>query len=223
MSLEDVDLIVENSKKVSIDDIQPYPFTKLTIISYIFLGLTISYGVLDYLNILSEALPGIKTFCLIVLGFLAIHIVKNERPSIDWMISGVSIFVLPFASIYFLVKEVITGSDSISIKMYMIFALVLILGALLFPWILALPLLKYIPEFIVSTFNYAFVDWRVIFIGVRLVLNLFFGLTILILGPFLLWTNGNHPRAKKHATIIIWTLILYYVVSISYFRLSLLS
>lgn len=202
-----------DGKIVNVDEIQPYPFTKLTIISYAFLILILGTGILNYLGFNSDTLSILRTIALACLAFSAMYIVRKERPSVEWKTSLGAVFLSPIFIVYFLLNEIIKNSKSGKIKFYVMLSLIFIVGLALFPWIIGFPIIDmFIKLSIANSDLYTMIIW------LRYLLSVFLGLIILVLGPIYLMVNGNHPRAEKHSGVIIWTLIIYFLISITYFR-----
>jgi len=141
------------------------------------------------------------------------YIVRKERPSVEWKTSLGAVFLSPIFIVYFLLNEIIKNSKSGKIKFYVMLSLIFIVGLALFPWIIGFPIIDmFIKLSIANSDLYTMIIW------LRYLLSVFLGLIILVLGPIYLMVNGNHPRAEKHSGVIIWTLIIYFLISITYFR-----
>lgn len=205
-----------DGKMINVDEIQPYPFTKLTIISYAFLILILGTAILNYMGFDSDMFSILRTIALACLAFSAIHIVRNERPNVEWKLSLGMIFVYPIYIVYFFLNEIIKNSKSGKIRFYMGLSLIFIVGFALLPWIIGFPIIDMFIKFSIANFHSYTLIW------LKYILNVFLGLTIITLGPIYLMVNGKHPRAEKHGVVIVWTLTIYFLISITYFRWFLL-
>lgn len=204
-----------NGEKVSIDEIQPYPFKNITIVSYAFLVLIIGTGILEYLGFGSNTFSFLRTAALVGLAFTAVYVLRKDRPRGDVKISLVGFILLPMFTLYFILSKIVKSSESRKIKLVLAFCLIFSVGLVLLPCIMGFPIINNIIKLSITNF-----DMNILLIWLHYFLNVFSGLTIIALGPIYLLVNGKHPKAEKHATIVLWALIIYFLISITYFRLA---